>query len=124
MSDPCSTDRNAYEEFTRRRIEELQELEAEEGIELPYDPMTICALEDENKVVDLLNGAQIENGADIPFNSPRLQHGYEEMPAEREARLRWGELYPTSRPKHLMPKGIKTGTNRRRRRDESSDLSR
>lgn len=119
MTNSQPIDREVHEEFTRRRMEELEELEMEEGIELPYDPATICALEDENKVIDLLNGAHIENGADIPFNSPRLQHGYEETPAERETRLRWGELHPTSRPKHLMPKGTQTGANRRRRKDSS-----
>lgn len=104
------------------RYDELEQFAEQEGIDLPRSAEEIIALEQEGHVVDLLNGSIIENGADIPFNSPRLQHGFVETEAAREARLRWGELYPTSRPKELMPKGSRTGYNKRRR--SSSQQSR
>lgn len=103
------------------RYDELEKLAEEEGIELPRIPEEIIALENEGHVVDLINGSIVENGADIPFNSPRLQHGFVETEAARETRKRWGELYPTSRPKELMPKGTQTG---RRSRRSSSGRSR
>lgn len=100
--------------MTDPRYDELEELAEAEGIELPRSAEEIIALEQEGHVVDLLNGSIIENGADIPFNSPRLQHGFVETEAARETRHRWGELYPTARPKELMPKGTETGKKSRR----------
>lgn len=100
--------------MTDPRYDELEDLAEHEGIELPRSSEEIIALEQEGHVVDLLNGSIIENGADIPFNSPRLQHGFVETEAARETRLRWGELYPTLRPKELMPKGTETGKKSRR----------
>lgn len=100
--------------MTDPRYDELEELAEQEGIELPRSAEEIIALEKEGHVVDLLNGSIVEDGADIPFNSPRLQHGFQETEAARETRKRWGELYPTLRPKELMPKGTETGKHSRR----------
>jgi hypothetical protein len=100
--------------MTAPRYHELEQPAKEEGIELPRSAEEIIALEQEGHVVDLLNGSITENGADIPFNSPRLRHGFVETETARQTRLRWGESYPTLRPKELMPKGTETSKRNRR----------
>lgn len=49
------------------RIEELQALAAAEGIELPYPPKIIVALEDAGNVVDLITGDILIGEADTPY---------------------------------------------------------
>lgn len=51
-----------------KRIDELLELAAEEGIELPYPPEVICALEDTGAVVNLETGEILPGEADRPYS--------------------------------------------------------
>jgi hypothetical protein len=50
-----------------KRIMELLDLAATEGIMLPYPPETIIALEDTGAVVDLRTGAILIGEADKPY---------------------------------------------------------
>lgn len=53
------------------RIDELQALASEEGIELPYPVDVIIRLEDRNYVVDLNTGVMYRNVSATPTRSAR-----------------------------------------------------
>lgn len=53
---------------TDKRVADLVELAAVEGLTLPYPPEVIARLEDSGAVVDLLTGAIIVNGADVRYS--------------------------------------------------------
>jgi hypothetical protein len=49
------------------RIEELQAFAVAEGIELPYPPEIIAAMEDAGNVVDFITGDILIGEADTPY---------------------------------------------------------
>ena len=58
-----------------KRIQELLELAAQEGITLPYLPEIIIALEDTGAVVDLVTGAILIGEADTPYQWELTPYG-------------------------------------------------